>query len=51
MLEPDDVMDETMTRADLEFVLQHLRFGRGGFSTVKLDAEVARYLVSALRRD
>jgi hypothetical protein len=48
-LEPE-VLDESMTRADLAFVLQHLRFGRGGFSSVKLDVEVRNFLLSALQR-
>jgi hypothetical protein len=49
-IEPE-ILDEDMNRGDLVFALEHLRYGKSGLSPVKLDAEVARYLVSALRRD
>jgi hypothetical protein len=49
-LEPDDVMDETMTCSDLVFVLQHLHFGsKSGLGALKIDREVARYLIATLR--
>jgi len=46
-----EVLDGDMNRSDLAFALEHLRFGKTGLAPVKLDKEVARYLVSALRRD
>jgi hypothetical protein len=49
-LQPE-VLDADMTRADLAFALRHLNFSRKGFAPLKIDREVARYLVSALRRD
>jgi hypothetical protein len=49
-LQPE-VLDQDMSRADLAYVLEHLQFGRNDIATVRLDKEVARYLVDALRRD
>jgi hypothetical protein len=49
-LEPE-ILDQDMNRSDLVFALQHLQYGKTGLAPVKLDAEVARYLVDALRRD
>jgi hypothetical protein len=46
-----ETLDEDMTAADLAFALEHLQFGKNGLAPLKLDREVARYLVSALRRD
>jgi hypothetical protein len=49
-LEPDDIMDETMTRSDLVFVLQHLHFGsKSGLGSLKINREVRNYLVGVLR--
>jgi hypothetical protein len=34
--------------ADLAFALRHLNFSRKGFAPLKIDREVARFLVDAL---
>jgi hypothetical protein len=47
-LEPD-VMDETMTRNDIVFVLRHLHFARNGLGSLRLDRPVRDFLISALR--
>jgi len=44
-----DFMDETMSGAQLEFVLVHLRFAEHGLSTVKMDRQAARYLLDSVR--
>jgi hypothetical protein len=49
-IEPE-VLDGDMRPSDLVFALEHLRFSRQDLSVLKIDREVARYLVSALRRD
>jgi hypothetical protein len=49
-IEPE-ILDADMTRADLAFALRHLNFSRKGFAPLKIDREVARFLVNALRRD
>jgi len=44
-----DFLDETMSSADLEFVLAHLCFAERGMSTIKLDRGVTRFLMDSLR--
>ena len=44
-----DVLDESMTRADLMFMLENLHFGQGELGTLKIDREVRDYLLDALR--
>jgi hypothetical protein len=43
-----EVLDQDMCRSDLVFTLQNLRYGKTGLAPLKVDAEVARYLVDAL---
>jgi hypothetical protein len=45
-----EVLDGSMNRADLAFALQDLHFGRGGLCTLKLDRDVARFLVGLIKR-
>ena len=44
-----DVMDEGMTRSDLIFVLENLRFNRDDLSRLQIDRGVRDYLLVALR--
>jgi len=44
-----EILDGDMKCADLTFALQHLCFGRNNLCTVKIDRDVARYLIHALR--
>jgi hypothetical protein len=42
-------MDEGMTRSDLIFVLENLRFNRDDLSRLQIDRGVRDYLLVALR--
>jgi hypothetical protein len=47
-----EFLDENMTRRDLVYVLEHLRFrDRDALSTLKVDRGVANFLIHALRRN
>ncbi len=49
---PDDVLDESMTAADIVWTLEHLRFaGRDRLATLQIDRSVRDYLIDALRRN
>ena len=47
-LEPE-ILDGNCSASDLAFALEHLRFARNGLCTLRLDRDVARFLVDALR--
>jgi hypothetical protein len=52
MPEPGDILDQDMTRGDLVFVLEHLRFvGRDALGTLRVDKGARDYLRDALRRN
>jgi hypothetical protein len=49
-LEPE-ILDADMSRGDLVFALEHLRFSRQDLSVLKIDRGVRDFLIRALRRD
>ena len=44
-----DILDETMTRGDLVFMLENLHFGRDDLGRLQIDRGVRDYLLGALR--
>jgi hypothetical protein len=49
-LEDETVLDEDMHCSDLIWLLKRSHFDRNGFTTVKLDIEVVKYLIATLRQ-
>ncbi|MGE5242299.1 MAG: hypothetical protein ACM3NI_11685 [Bacteroidota bacterium] len=48
--EPPDFLDETMTRADIDYVLTHLEFhGEAQIATLQLNHACRDYLLHLLR--
>jgi hypothetical protein len=46
-IEPD-ILDESMTRADLMFALEHLHFGRDDLGRLQIDRGVRDFLVRSI---
>jgi hypothetical protein len=44
-----DILDESMTRGDLVFMLENLLFGRDDLSRLQIDRGVRDYLLTTLR--